>query len=110
MKILFKKMIVDLLDSFDSDESTGYSPRKLTSWWTVMLITILDIGYVKYVLFLGKLTGFIYILGLHMLFVCILLGLITAEQIIKYKGTKEGVIQNDNLPSENQEEKQILND
>lgn len=84
-------MIKKLLSSFDNKQESGFSARKLTAFWCVMLLTFLHYKYVNF-------ENCIDAIMVDSALVLILLGIITAEQIIKFKNgnndnnepTKEG--------------------
>ena len=77
---IFKK----LLASFDN-HSEGFSARKLTSFATIILVAELDYSYEKYASASKDFSLFPEILMIHLLFVLIVLGIVTMEQVIKLK-------------------------
>ena len=66
-----------LYGSFDNKKDSGFSARKLTAWFTMLLITYLH----YHVNPLSATTFLLY----DQIFVAFLLGLVTTEAIIKFK-------------------------
>jgi hypothetical protein len=72
-----KKIFNNLIGSFDNTQNSGFSARKLTAFAVVCMY-----AYCHKFVTVEILEGVLIIDGL---FIAFLLGLVTAEQIIKYK-------------------------
>lgn len=85
-----KKFFQDIVDSLHNNDG-GFSARKLTAIATMALVAKLDAGYEIYILDKGDASSYPYILGIHVLFILLLLSIITMEQVIKLKeSNKDG--------------------
>lgn len=67
--------------SFDNKSDTGFDPRKLTAWAIIALVTYSHINYVDQSVIVETLI-------VDYTFIALLLGIVTTEQIIKFKATK----------------------
>ncbi len=74
---MFKK----LLASFDN-ENSGYSARKLTAFWLIVLLTFIEVKFTDK-------SNLIEIAIIDLTGGLLCLGIITAEQIIKFKNGKD---------------------
>lgn len=70
-----------LFYSFDSKCDTGFDPRKLTAW---VIIAFAGYSHIKFV----DQTVIVETLIVDYMAVGVLLGIVTMEQVIKYKGAK----------------------
>ena len=76
-----KETINNLIQSFDNDKH-GFSGRKLTAFWFVMLTTCLEYKYTN-------VDNIVEIASINKLLVLLLLGVVTFEQIIKFKSGQD---------------------
>jgi len=77
MKNFLKNIIFNILKSLDNRPG-GFSARKLTAFITMLCVIYLHIHYVD-------LTVLVSVLVYDMLFILLLLGLITMDQLYKFK-------------------------
>jgi hypothetical protein len=77
---LFKKIRDNVLDSFNTEKG-GYSARKLTAFATVLCIIFI---HVKYIETPNAIDALFY----DMLFVLLMLGIVTFEQLYRFKTGK----------------------
>jgi hypothetical protein len=80
-----KEIVKNILSSLDN-HSKGYSARKLSALWLMVLITILDIGYIR----LEEHPEFVWVLAIHILGVLLFLGIVTAANLITVLKLKKG--------------------
>jgi hypothetical protein len=76
-----KKIGSAIFYSFDNKCDTGFDPRKLTAWFIVALAGYAHIHYVD-------VTVIVEILIVDYMAIGVLLGIVTMEQVIKYRATK----------------------
>ncbi len=81
-----KDVINNIIQSF-SNEQGGWSARKLTAFWFVMLTTYLEVKFCNNVTLLE-------IVIVNILLILLLLGIITFEQIIKFRSGSNNEKQN----------------
>jgi hypothetical protein len=77
----FKKIGSGIYYSFDSKCDTGFDPRKLTAWSIILLAAYSHIHYVDQ-------TVIVETLIVDYCFIALLLGIVTMEQIIKFRANK----------------------
>ncbi len=82
-----KETINNLIQSFDNDKH-GFSGRKLTAFWFVMVTTYLEYKFVDF-------TNIVEVVSINLLLVLLLLGVVTFEQIIKFKSGSDGAKKTD---------------
>lgn len=80
MMKMFKKIRDNVLDSFNTEKG-GYSARKLTAFVIVACIVYIHIKYVG-------LANSVDVLFYDMLFVLLMLGIVTFEQLYRFKTGK----------------------
>lgn len=73
-----------LINSFDT-KNEGFSGRKLSGFFGMVLIAFLDVGYIKIGLEKDNFKAFPSVIGLHFLFVLLCLGLVHANHILSFK-------------------------
>jgi ATP:corrinoid adenosyltransferase len=76
-----KKIGAGLFYSFDNKCDTGFDPRKLTAWAIVALAGYAHVHYVDQ-------TVIVETLIVDYLFIALLLGIVTMEQVIKFRASK----------------------
>ncbi len=81
-----KDVINNLLKSFDNDQG-GFSARKLTAFWFVILTTYLEYKFVDF-------SNLEIVISTNLLLVLLCLGIVTFEQIIKFKSGSTNEKQN----------------
>lgn len=89
IKLFFNKVIrgLEKLEGvLDTYNTNTYSMRKVLTSILIILVVYMDISYMKYAS--PEYKDFFYILGSHFLMILLLLGIVTAEHIIKYKEEK----------------------
>ena len=82
---MFKELYEKLLGSLDNKNDSGFSARKLTSLMTMILITMVHISWLKHAFINEDFEYLTEVLIIDELFVLLLLGIITLEQISKFK-------------------------
>lgn len=85
-----KTIITKLISSFDLTNN-GFSGRKLTSFWLIVLITY---GHWMY---LDK-DNFVQVLIIDLAAIGLLMGIVTVQQIIEFLGSKKNVANNPPTP------------
>jgi len=86
---LIKSNIEKLVSSFDTVTTNAFSARKLSAFWFVVLTTYLEIQFISSSLL-------VEIVTINIILILLLLGIITFEQIIKFKGGDDKAKQTDN--------------
>lgn len=89
-KGMFMRIIEKITWSFDNS-SSGFSARKLSAFWSVMVATLVTL----YVTIYDKTASMIpvYFAGIWLLYSLLCLGIVTAEQVLRFK---EGFSNNKN--------------
>ena len=75
-----KKIFDSLLSSFDN-ETKGFSGRKLTAFWLVIVVTWLHYNYVDKSIVVD-------VIQTDLVFIAVCLGLVTVQQIVDFKNGK----------------------
>jgi ATP:corrinoid adenosyltransferase len=76
-----KKIGSGLFYSFDNKCDTGFDPRKLTAW---TIVAMAGYAHLKYV----DKDNIVEVLMVDFTFIALLLGIVTMEQVIKFRATK----------------------
>jgi hypothetical protein len=72
-----KDVINNILKSFDNDQG-GFSARKLTAFWFVIVTTYLESKFVD-------ISNLEIVISTNLLLVLLCLGIVTFEQIVKFR-------------------------
>jgi hypothetical protein len=77
-----KKIGSSIFYSFDNKCDTGFDPRKLTAWVVMAFAGVAHFTYVDK-------DNITEVLSIDYLFIGVLLGIVTMEQVIKFRASKE---------------------
>jgi len=78
-----------LIGSLDNKKNSGFSARKISVLLIMVLIMLIHISWLKHAFLREDYKYIIEILSIDSLFVLLLLGIVTIEQINKLKGLKK---------------------
>lgn len=86
---MFKEKLLEiynkLLGSLDNKKDSGFSARKLTSLTTMLMIIGVHISWLKYAFIKEDFEYLTEVLMIDELFILLLLGIITLEQVSNFK-------------------------
>ncbi len=78
-----------LIGSLDNKKNSGFSARKISVLVIMVMVILIHISWLKHAFLREDYKYIIEILSIDSLFVLLLLGIVTIEQINKLKGLKD---------------------
>ncbi len=78
-----------LIGSLDNKKNSGFSARKISVLVVMIMVILIHISWLKHAFLREDYKYIIEILSIDSLFVLLLLGIVTIEQINKLKGLKK---------------------
>ena len=78
-----------LIGSLDNKKNSGFSARKISVLVVMIMVILIHISWLKHAFLREDYKYIIEILSIDSLFVLLLLGIVTIEQINKLKGLKD---------------------
>ncbi len=78
-----------LIGSLDNKKNSGFSARKISVLVIMIMVILIHISWLKHAFLREDYKYIIEILSIDSLFVLLLLGIVTIEQINKLKGLKD---------------------
>ena len=90
MKI--KEILNNIAGSLDNKQNSGFSARKLTAAILMVCIILIHLSWLKHAFLREDYRFIVEILSIDSLFVLLLLGIVTIEQITKLKNSNKNEI------------------
>jgi nitrogen fixation/metabolism regulation signal transduction histidine kinase len=85
LKHKFSQIYTGLIGSLDNKKNTGFSARKITVLIIVICIILIHLSWLKHAFLREDYKFIVEILSIDSLFVLLLLGIVTIEQVAKLK-------------------------
>lgn len=92
LKHKFSQIYTGLIGSLDNKKNTGFSARKITVLIIVICIILIHLSWLKHAFLREDYKFIVEILSIDSLFVLLLLGIVTIEQIAKLKNGNKNEI------------------
>lgn len=92
LKHKFSQIYTGLIGSLDNKKNTGFSARKITVLIIVICIILIHLSWLKHAFLREDYKFIVEILSIDSLFVLLLLGIVTIEQISKLKNGNKNEI------------------
>jgi|6_EtaG_2_1085325.scaffolds.fasta_scaffold327604_2 nitrogen fixation/metabolism regulation signal transduction histidine kinase len=92
LKHKFSQIYTGLIGSLDNKKNTGFSARKITVLIIVICIILIHLSWLKHAFLREDYKFIVEILSIDSLFVLLLLGIVTLEQISKLKNGNKNEI------------------
>lgn len=89
IKSKIKDIYEGLIGSLDNKKNSGFSARKISVLVIMIMVILIHISWLKHAFLREDYEYIIEILSIDSLFVLLLLGIVTLEQINKLKGLKK---------------------
>lgn len=92
----FSQIYTGLIGSLDNEKNTGFSARKITVLVVMFMIILIHLSWLKHAFLREDYKFIVEILSIDSLFVLLLLGIVTIEQVAKLKSGNKNEIKESN--------------